>query len=200
MMHPEIEKLIDLAAKGDTITARQREIIRNKAIALGEDPDEAELVLNLTVKKNQRKNQSNDDIEIVDKHQDEQYKRKNEVNAEPNEFKTPASNETVDESSSIEFQASKVTSAVVHGVEGLSIKHLSEPVMGTNRSKLAASLLALFFGGLGIHKFYLGNTKSGILYLLFSWTLIPMFLGWIDAFRYLFESDNSFRSHINKGK
>lgn len=30
-MNPEIEKLIEMAAKGEFVTDRQREIIRNKA-------------------------------------------------------------------------------------------------------------------------------------------------------------------------
>lgn len=54
-MNPEIEKLIEMAAKGEFVTDRQREIIRNKAVSLGEDPDEAELILDLTVKGNKKK-------------------------------------------------------------------------------------------------------------------------------------------------
>lgn len=48
-MHSDIEKLIGIAVKGNTVIGRQRENVRNKAIALGEDPDEAELVLDLTI-------------------------------------------------------------------------------------------------------------------------------------------------------
>ncbi len=43
-------------------------------------------------------------------------------------------------------------------------------------------LLALFLGSLGIHRFYLGETGWGILYLLFSWTGIPTLLGFIECF------------------
>jgi phage shock protein PspC (stress-responsive transcriptional regulator) len=46
-MHPDVEKLIDIAATSESITERQREIIRDKAISLGEDPDEAEMILDL---------------------------------------------------------------------------------------------------------------------------------------------------------
>ena len=46
-MHPDIEKMIRAAARGDSITQQQRILIRNKAITLGEDPDEAELLLEL---------------------------------------------------------------------------------------------------------------------------------------------------------
>lgn len=36
------------------------------------------------------------------------------------------------------------------------------------KNKTTAGLLALFLGGLGVHKFYLGQTLAGVLYLLFS--------------------------------
>lgn len=44
-----------------------------------------------------------------------------------------------------------------------------------------AVLLALFLGGLGVHKFYMGQTGLGILYLLFCWTYIPAIVGFIEA-------------------
>lgn len=43
-------------------------------------------------------------------------------------------------------------------------------------------VLAIFCGGLGIHKFYAEHTTSGIFYLLFSWTFIPAILALIDFF------------------
>lgn len=36
------------------------------------------------------------------------------------------------------------------------------------RSRMAAGLLAIFLGGLGIHHYYLGNSKKGTTYLLVS--------------------------------
>ena len=48
-------------------------------------------------------------------------------------------------------------------------------------NKLAYVLLALFLGGIGIHKFFAGNTGAGILYLLFCWTLIPGIIAFIEA-------------------
>ncbi|GEN32971.1 TerB N-terminal domain-containing protein [Aneurinibacillus danicus] len=43
-------------------------------------------------------------------------------------------------------------------------------------------LLALFLGGIGAHHFYVGKYIRGTLYLLFCWTYIPIFLGFIDIF------------------
>ncbi|MBD5026854.1 NINE protein, partial [Xanthomonas citri pv. citri] len=38
--------------------------------------------------------------------------------------------------------------------------------MVSKKNKIVAALLAFFFGGLGIHKFYLGRVGQGILYIL----------------------------------
>lgn len=50
------------------------------------------------------------------------------------------------------------------------------------KSAAIAVLLALFLGGLGAHKFYLGQTGLGVLYLLFCWTTIPAWIALIEAF------------------
>ena len=53
---------------------------------------------------------------------------------------------------------------------------------GHKKNPTTAVLLALLLGGIGGHKFYLGNTGLGILYLLFCWTLIPGVVAFIEAF------------------
>lgn len=50
------------------------------------------------------------------------------------------------------------------------------------KNPTTAVLLALFLGGLGIHKFYLNNIGLGIVYLLFCWTYIPAIIAFIEAF------------------
>jgi TM2 domain-containing membrane protein YozV len=50
------------------------------------------------------------------------------------------------------------------------------------KNSTTAVLLALFLGGLGIHKFYLSQTGMGIVYLLFSWTTIPAVVAFFEAF------------------
>lgn len=45
------------------------------------------------------------------------------------------------------------------------------------KNKIVAALLALFLGTFGVHKFYLGNTGLGILYL--SWSIISFILMFI---------------------
>lgn len=60
------------------------------------------------------------------------------------------------------------------------------------KSKIAAGLLGIFLGGLGIHKFYLGKAGMGVLYLLFCWTFIPSLVGFIEGIIYLTSSDEAF--------
>lgn len=62
------------------------------------------------------------------------------------------------------------------------------------KNKTTAALLALFLGGLGMHKFYLGKWVWGIVYLLFCWTFIPAFLGFIEAIFLFVESEEKFQS------
>ncbi len=50
------------------------------------------------------------------------------------------------------------------------------------RDEVVGILLALFLGGFGAHHFYLRRTGLGILYICFSWTPFPWFLGFIECF------------------
>jgi TM2 domain-containing membrane protein YozV len=61
-----------------------------------------------------------------------------------------------------------------------------------SHNRILAAMLALFLGGIGIHKFYLGRIGQGIVYLLFCWTLIPAFIAFIEAIVYLCTSDKDF--------
>ncbi len=48
------------------------------------------------------------------------------------------------------------------------------------KDKNVAAILAFFFGSVGAHKFYLGQIGSGILYLVFCWTLIPSIIAFVE--------------------
>ena len=64
------------------------------------------------------------------------------------------------------------------------------------KSKTTAGLLALFLGGLGVHKFYLGRMGQGVLYLLFCWTFIPAIVGFIEGIVLLTMSDEAFAKEL----
>lgn len=111
-------------------------------------------------------------------------KRYNFLSSEWNSDKSPLINQLVD--FTIEEEAA------------LSI-YLEKTI--SSKSKVVAGLLALFLGGLGIHKFYLGCTMSGIMMLVifvFGFILlgIPSFIigviAFIEAILYLTKSDDDF--------
>jgi TM2 domain-containing membrane protein YozV len=61
-----------------------------------------------------------------------------------------------------------------------------------SRSKVGAALFAILLGGLGLHRFYLGRPISGVVYLLFCWTLIPAVVGFIEGILLLVMSEEQF--------
>jgi TM2 domain-containing membrane protein YozV len=72
----------------------------------------------------------------------------------------------------------------------------SRPAPVTDRNKYVAAVLAFFIGTLGIHRFYLGRTGSGIAMLVLSITVVGLLVSapWalIDTIRYLMMSDRDF--------
>ena len=68
------------------------------------------------------------------------------------------------------------------------------------QTKLIQSALAIFLGSFGAHKFYQGKTLQGILYFLFSLTLIPGIVSTIEGIRYLFMPVEDFYDQYIKDK
>lgn len=68
------------------------------------------------------------------------------------------------------------------------------------KNKTTAAILAFFLGGLGIHRFYLGQGGLGILYLLFCWTFIPAIAAFIDFIIFLTMDEDRFNAKYNPGK
>jgi len=66
------------------------------------------------------------------------------------------------------------------------------PVQSGTKNKTTAGLLGIFLGSFGVHKFYLGQSGMGILYLVFCWTGVPGVIGIIEGIVYLTMSDQAF--------
>lgn len=65
------------------------------------------------------------------------------------------------------------------------------------KNKTTAGLLAIFVGYFGAHKFYLGQTGIGVIYLLFCWTGIPGIIALIEGIILLSMSDDEFNKKYN---
>lgn len=65
---------------------------------------------------------------------------------------------------------------------------------GSGSDRTTSAILAILLGGIGTHKFYMGDTGMGILYLVFCWTFIPAIVGVIEGVIYLTKSDAEFAS------
>ncbi|MBB4079876.1 TM2 domain-containing membrane protein YozV [Lewinella aquimaris] len=66
------------------------------------------------------------------------------------------------------------------------------------KNKTTAAILALFFGGFGVHRFYLGQPGKGFLYLIFIWTFIPSIIAMIDGIVFLTQSEEAFNLKYNR--
>lgn len=75
--------------------------------------------------------------------------------------------------------------AVVCTQCGCAVSSQAAAAVTGSKSKLAAGLLAIFLGQLGIHNFYLGYTKNAVIQLVvslaLSWTFVAPVAMWIWA-------------------
>ena len=78
--------------------------------------------------------------------------------------------------------------------------------MESQKSKLAAGLLGIFWGSLGIHKFYIGYNKAGLIMLLVSLLTcgigasIMMVIGIVEGIMYLTKTDEEFEAIYVQGQ
>ncbi|EOX3406180.1 MULTISPECIES: TM2 domain-containing protein [Vibrio] len=83
------------------------------------------------------------------------------------------------------------------------------PTNGSSSKKIAAALLAFFFGAFGAHKFYLGYTKQGMIMLLvflFGFILLGLpsivigIIAFVEFIIYLTKSDEEFERTYVTGR
>lgn len=71
-------------------------------------------------------------------------------------------------------------------------RNRNSPSVISNKNKGTATVLALLLGGIGAHKFYLGQFGMGIFYCVFCWTFIPAGVAFIEGILYLVQSEEDF--------
>ncbi|MBQ4493554.1 MAG: TM2 domain-containing protein [Elusimicrobiaceae bacterium] len=65
------------------------------------------------------------------------------------------------------------------------------------KDRIAAAIIAFGMGFFGMHKFYLGKWGWGLIYLLFSWSVIPLIVSVVEGINYLLMSDEEFDFKYN---
>ena len=65
------------------------------------------------------------------------------------------------------------------------------------KNKTTAGILAIIFGWLGVHRFYLGQKGLGILYFLLAWTGISLLIGLVDGILLLTMEEDKFHRKYN---
>lgn len=71
-----------------------------------------------------------------------------------------------------------------------------------SEKKLVAGILGIVLGGLGVHKFYLGYTKEGIIQLVATFFTLGFasLIGFIEGIIYLVKDDKDFDDTYVKNK
>jgi len=99
----------------------------------------------------------------------------------------------------VDFETNENRALSIFPVPGTDPARAAAPAAApdqNDRNKYVAAILAFFVGPLGIHRFYLGRTGSGIAMLLLTITLFGLIISapWalIDMIRYLIMSDREF--------
>lgn len=80
-------------------------------------------------------------------------------------------------------------------------QHYQQPqslMLVQDKNKVVAGVLGILAGGLGVHKFYLGQMGWGIMYALFCWTGIPSFMGLVEGIIYLTMRDEEFARRFGR--
>lgn len=65
------------------------------------------------------------------------------------------------------------------------------------KKKSVAIFLAFILGSFGVHHFYLGNKGRGVIYLLLSWSLMPLIASLVDALVLMTLTQDQFHSFYN---
>ena len=65
-------------------------------------------------------------------------------------------------------------------------------------NKIAAGVLSILFGDIGIGHFYTGQTLRGVLDIVFCWTGIPAIIGLVEGIIWLCEDDDAWAERVAK--
>lgn len=96
----------------------------------------------------------------------------------------------------VDFESRENRAMSIFPVPGTTPAPVSTALPPNDRNKYVAALIAFLLGPLGIHRFYLGRTGTGILMLVLTCTIVGLVISapwaFIDMIRYLVMSDRDF--------
>jgi TM2 domain-containing membrane protein YozV len=116
---------------------------------------------------------------------------------------------------SVDFSVDGAAASAIYAVGGSAATPAPFGAQGAyEKSNVVAGLLALFFGYLGVHKFYLGYNTEGVILLvgtILSWILLIVIIGlfgllaigvicFIEAIIYLTKSPADFQATYVDGR
>lgn len=93
--------------------------------------------------------------------------------------------------------------------DGKATQMMAVPNVGEEKSRIMAAVLAFFLGSFGVHKFYMGKKKAGIIMLvvfLLGWialgipSIIIGVIAFIEFIIYLIKSDADFKAQYIDGQ
>lgn len=108
----------------------------------------------------------------------------------------------------VDFEAHESRALSIFPVPGAAHPPALAPAPPTSaaplddRNKFVAALIAFLVGPLGIHRFYLGRTGSGIAMIILSCTIVGLLItvpwAFIDMIRYLIMPDHEFAERYKR--
>ena len=98
----------------------------------------------------------------------------------------------------VNFGLKHQTTTIASSFLSSTINSVNNVANNGAKSRLIAAFLALFFGVIGSHYFYIGNTKKGIITIVITLTLIGLIYTYISsiisAIKYFTMSNDSFNA------
>lgn len=87
-------------------------------------------------------------------------------------------------------------------MEETTQQNYNQQVPYKSEKKIPAGILGILIGSLGIHKFYLGYTKAGVIQLIATFVTcgIASVIGLVEGIIYLTKSDEEFDRTYVQGK
>ena len=102
----------------------------------------------------------------------------------------------------VDFEPQESRALSIFPVPGTVAARTEPAPVENDRNKYVAAALAFFLGTLGIHRFYLGRTGTGILMVVLSCTIVGLIVtglwAFIDAVRYLIMPEREFANRYRR--